>query len=139
MKAALIVILLSAFIGCATNSVTGEHEISQSGQIVVRSAVRAATIRLIDSIPLIDGPRTIEVISEIRARIDLDGEITAGELLATAEAVIDFDVLSAYERMLIEDILVLAESRLESDRSGNVTARAGELLDWIESAARISQ
>lgn len=139
MKLIITALIALSLAACATNPTTGEREVSEEGKIVIRSAVRAATIRLIDSSPLIDASRTIEVVAEIRERVDLDGEVTAAELLATAEAVINFDLLNAYERMLIEDILVLAESRIESDRVGRITARAGELLDWIDSAARLTQ
>lgn len=135
MKTAITAVLLALLLaGCATNPNTGERELTEKGQIIARSAVRAATVRVIESSTTVDPDRVMQTVTDIRAKVDLDGEATATEMLEVARAVIDFEILTPYEQLLIEDILSLAEARLDSERVGSVTARAGEILDWIESA-----
>lgn len=138
MKKWILMTVAALFLsGCATNPTTGEREMTDSGKILLESALRASTVRLIRTSTTVDAERVLEVVSEIRTRVDLDGNITADELMATADAVINFDVLLPEEREIIRGIMLLAQENIESQRIGAVTARAGEVLDWIERAARL--
>lgn len=136
MKFLPTVLMVLVLAGCATNPDTGEREMSESGKILAEAALRVSTARLIRTSTTVDAERVVEVVRDIRARVDLNGEITTDELMATADAVINFDVLLPEEREIVRGILALAQSRLEMDRVERVTARAGEILDWIERAAQ---
>lgn len=135
MKGLIIVMMMLALSGCATNPETGERELTDGGTVMVEAAIRASTARVIRTSSVVDADRVIEGIRDIRARVDLDGTITTDELMATAEAVFNFERLLPEERELIRGIMALAQERIDSDRIGVVSARADEVLTWIEGAA----
>lgn len=137
MKPIIVGLLALVMSACVTNPNTGEREFTGEGKLILEASIQVATVRLIGR--SVTANDVVDAVAEIRTKINLDGELTADELMAAAEAVFNLDLLLPEERVLLTTILSYAEGRLESAPVGEVTARAGEILDWVAEAAILTQ
>lgn len=124
----LIIVLILSFALSACEWVQDEEN-----EFVFRTAVEVATLRLIEQSSDVSRETVRQFVSDVRDRVDLDGEITSNEVMAAAEAVIDFDSLQSSERVLLRSILLYTEQRLNTyDNLDEVSATVDQILTWVE-------
>lgn len=106
----------------------------------LRPYVTFGVLSTIENSEELTGERVLEVVAEIRATADLDGEITAQEFMAVINSALDLSTLQPSERFIATEVMVAVEKALGEYATdhGEVSATADMLLTWVELAARMS-
>lgn len=138
--AALIMAATLTLSGCASNggSGVGDGEVSAAERVALRAALRISTAVVIDRYAGISPAAVVGIVQDVRAYVDLDGRVTIEEVRGVLAVARDRYGLSAAEVVALDEIVTTARDNLAAG-TGDVTARLGDVLDWIESAATIAQ
>lgn len=132
MKIATALLAITLLAGCTSTDTSTDTETERT---LLRLSLRIATAQVIDRYAGISPDAIISITSGIREHVDLDGAVDiegAREVLRDVRQVYG---LSATEMVALDEIITVARSRLEDSRVTDVTARVGDYLDWVESAA----
>lgn len=137
---ALITAALLALSGCASNggSGIGDGEVSEAERVALRAALRISTAAVIDRYAGISPAAVVGIVQDVRGYVDLDGRVTIEEVRGVLATARERYGLSAAEVVALDEIVTTARDSLDTG-AGDVTARLGDVLDWIESAATIAQ
>lgn len=131
-----LAVLLSSFSGCSPAVVVSEDgTVSDAMRPYVVSGVLAA----INQSDAITAARVLEVVQTIRSTTDLNGVITADELMAAANLAINVNALPLSQQYLVTTMLLQVENLLRADglNTSTMSVSADKLLTWVEEAARL--
>lgn len=136
MRKTTAVLLLAgttAVAGCAS---VGE---SDTGRL----AIQYGTLKLIEQSDSVTSAGVIERIEWLRGTVDSEESILLAELRERLFERIDLDGLSPADRFLLNELVGQVEANINLDLASGVLspearARLGEILSWIEVAARMS-
>lgn len=139
-----VLFALLALTGCGTLS--GVSDTLAENQTGAKIAVQYATLKTIEESRSIEATDVQEHVARVRDKVLTDDSIALSRLRSEVRASIDFNGLTASDRLLLVTLLDVIESSVGEVTAPEVSSPLNEeqrvrvltLLDWVEQAARMA-
>lgn len=135
MRYFLAALFALALAGCSTVS-----NLTSGVGTEAKLPVQYAVAKVIADSDSVDGDGVLEVTAKVRGYVESDGELILDNLMAQAEAEIDFASMEPTDAMLVKALLSQIEYAIAEEMPTlpeERKVRILTLLDWIDEAAAL--
>lgn len=132
--------LLTAIALFLTLTLTSCAALQPENGATARLAIQYTTLKVIEDSNDITADGVIEQVDKVRALVEADRNISFDNLFRQVRSQIDFAGMQPSDQLLVAALFEQLEAQLPELPSGeqNRLVRIMTLLDWIESAAKLS-